>query len=146
MARQTLVLDASVGVKWFSDKGESSLVNALAIREAHSDENILIVVPDFFYYEVANAIVQKKFIPADAVQSVVAAMFALRLRTAPVDADLLVNAVNISRQFNITVYDSCYIAVAQSLNCPLITANPHHQKQDLGCRIIPIDQWGGDLK
>ena len=141
MAQQTLVLDASVGVKWFSDKGEEALRQALAIRDAHISQEALIVVPDLFYYEVANAIVHKKFIPTVAVQSAVTALFALNLRTTPIDGELLANSVNLSRKFNITVYDSCYIAIAQSYNCPLVTANPRHQEQALGCHVIPIEEW-----
>ena len=139
MARQTLVLDASIGVKWFSDKGESSLEKALAIREDHIAMRTRIVVPDLFYYEVSNAIVQKKFIPTGVIQSVVAQMFALRLLTIPMNADLLANSIEISRQFNITVYDSSYIAIARSYNCPLITANPRHQKKSLACPVITLE-------
>lgn len=69
MARQPLVLDASVGVKWFSARDEASLAQALDIRDAHIDGNALIVVPDLFFYEVANAIAQKKSTPSEAVQS-----------------------------------------------------------------------------
>lgn len=141
MARQTLVLDASVGVKWFSPGDETALIQALAIRDAHVSRQTLIIVPDLFYYEVTNAIIHKKFFSADTVHSVVSALFALGLRTAPVDAELLVNAVNVSRQFNITIYDSCYVATARSCNCPLVTANPRHQGQDLGCQVIPIEEW-----
>lgn len=64
MARQSLVLDASVGVKWFSARGESALAKALDIRDAHIDGHAVIMVPDLFFYEVANAIVHKKAIPA----------------------------------------------------------------------------------
>jgi predicted nucleic acid-binding protein len=141
MARQALVLDASIGVKWYSDKGEPSLENALAIRQAHITEKWLIIVPDLFYYEVANALVQKKFIPTEEAQSVAAALLALRLHTVNIDAYLLVSSIEISRQFNITVYDSIYTAIARQNNCPLITANPKHQKQDTGCRVIPLEEW-----
>jgi predicted nucleic acid-binding protein len=141
MARQTLVLDASVGVKWFSDKGEAALRQSLAIRDAHMSQQALIVVPDLFYYEVANAVARKKFIPTDTVQSAVAALFALGLRTAPIDADLLANSVDLSREFSITVYDSCYMSIARQYNCPLVTANPRHQGRDFGCQVIPIEEW-----
>ncbi len=62
MARQTLVLDASVGVKWFSARGEAALDRALAIRDSHIAGHLLILVPDPFYYDVANAIIHKHFI------------------------------------------------------------------------------------
>ena len=146
MARQTLVLDASVGVKWFSAKGEAALQHALAIRDAHIARQTLIMVPDLFYYEVANAIVHKKFIPTEAVQSAVANLFALGLSAVSVDSELLAASVKLSRQSDITVYDACYAALAQKYDCPLVTANPRHQGQDLGCQVIPIEEWQQELQ
>lgn len=141
MARQTLVLDASVGVKWFSDKGETALRQALSIRDAHIAQEAMVVVPDFFHYEVSNAIIHKKSIPTSAAQSAVVALFALGLRTISIDTNILASSVKIARQFNITVYDACYMAVALRFNCPLVTANPRHQEQAFDCQVIPIEQW-----
>ncbi len=143
MARQALVLDASVGVKWFSARGEVSIAQALAIRDSHVAGNISIIVPDLFYYEVANAIIHKQFIPLEAVQSAVASIFDLGMNAIPVDSHLLGNSVTLSRKLGITVYDACYIALAQKAGCPLVTANPRHQKQGLDCEIIPVEKWQG---
>ena len=49
--------------------------------------------------------------------------------------------VTISRGSNITIYDSCYIAVARNYRCPLVTANPRHQMQQPGCEVIPVEDW-----
>lgn len=144
MARPSLVLDASVGVKWFSAKDEASLAQALAIRDAHIDGHALIVVPDLFFYEVANAIAQKKSIPSEAVQSAVANMFALGLTTVSIGSELLDASVTLSRQLNITVYDSIYIATAEKHDYPLVTANPRHQK-GLGCKVIPVEEWRREM-
>ncbi len=141
MARRSLVLDASVGVKWFSARDEASLAQALAIRDAHIDQNVLIIVPNLFFYEVANAIAQKKSIPLEAVKSAAASLFALDINAVSLDSKILDTSVTLSRQLDITVYDSCYIAVALKHNCPLVTANPRHQKHVPGCKIIPIEKW-----
>lgn len=141
MARQSLVLDASVGVKWFSARDEASLAQALAVRDVHIAGDTLIMVPDLFFYEVANAIAQKKSIPLEAVQSAVASMFALGMSAVSMDSEILNASVTLSRELDITVYDSCYIAVALKHNCPLVTANPRHHKQAPGCEVIPIEKW-----
>jgi predicted nucleic acid-binding protein len=141
MARQTLVLDASVGVKWFSDKDEGFISQALDIRESHLSKKLLVAVPDLFYLEVSNAIIQKRHIPVDVVQTAVSAMFSLNFQTIHINSELLTSAVSIARKYSITVYDSCYVAIAKSNNCPLVTANPRHQKPGLGCQVIPIEQW-----
>jgi predicted nucleic acid-binding protein len=141
MARPALVLDASVGVKWFSPKDEAALKKALSLRNAHISQQILVRVPDLFYYEVTNAVTNKKSFSNQMVQSVVSSLFSLNLQTIAVNTELLCAAANISRQFNITIYDSCYIAIAAGHNCPLVTANPRHHKQDMGCQVISIEQW-----
>jgi len=141
MARQALVLDASVGVKWFSAKAEQSLRQALQIRDGHVAGDLQVLVPDLFYYEVANAIVHKKHIPADAVQSAVASLFALGLQTASVETALLETSTGLARKFDITVYDACYVALAKQAECPLVTANPRHQGRQVGCQVIPIEEW-----
>jgi predicted nucleic acid-binding protein len=145
MARLALTLDASVGVKWFSPRAEAALSQALAIRDYHTSKQILVLVPDLFYFEVTNAIVHKPFFSSDMVQSAVSALFSLDLCTISINAEILADAAAISQQFNITIYDSCYLAIARSHNCPLVTANPQHQREGLGCRVIPIEQWKYDF-
>ena len=142
MARQALVLDASVGVKWFSAKGEASLPQALALRDAHIAQEAVIVVPDLFFYEVANAIIHKDFIPLEAAQSAIASMFGLGMNAVAMNSDLLDISAALSRNLEITIYDSCYIALAQKYDCPLVTANPRHQKEIEGCKVIPLEEWG----
>ena len=142
MARPTLVLDASVGVKWFSPRDEQALKQALAIRDAHVSEHILVIVPDLFYYEVTNALVQKKFFSTGAVRSAGSSLFNLGLSTVNLNNTLLDNAIRISRQSAITVYDAIYAAVAIERDAPLVTANPRHQHPELGCRVIPVEEWG----
>jgi predicted nucleic acid-binding protein len=141
MARSALVLDASVAVKWFSPRNETSLDQALAIRDAHISKQLLIVVPDLFYYEVTNALVHKDFFSNEMLHSVASALFALDLYTYNIDSYVLMHAVDTARQKNITIYDACYLAIAASRNCPLVTANPRHQKEGLGCQVIPIEKW-----
>jgi predicted nucleic acid-binding protein len=141
MAQTALVLDASVGVKWFSPKDEAALKQALLIRTAHVSQQILVKVPDLFYYEVTNAVANKKSFSNTMVRSVASLLFSLNLQTINVNSELLCTAAAISREFNITVYDSCYIAVAAGQNCPLVTANPRHQKLDMGCQVINLEEW-----
>jgi len=145
MARQTLALDASVGVKWFSPKDEDALRQSLAIRDAHISEQIMLTVPDLFFYEVTNALVNKKFFSASMLQTAGSALFALGMSIISIDDTLLEESVRLARQSGITVYDACYAAIAIRQKCPLVTANPRHQKRELGCRIIPIEEWKDDI-
>ena len=141
MARQTLVLDASVGVKWFSTKDEGGLNQALAIRDSHTADEIKVMVPDLFFYEVINALVHKKSFSTVVIQSAGSSLFALGMSIVRNDARLLAETIRIARQADITVYDALYAAIAIENKCPLVTANPRHQKPGLGCRVISIEEW-----
>ncbi len=68
MPRTSLILDASVALKWFSATDESDLEQSLAIRNGHLNRDLQILVPDLFYYEVSNALAQKKEIPTEELQ------------------------------------------------------------------------------
>ncbi len=141
MARPALVVDASVGVKWFSAKGEASLAAALSIRDSHVAGETRIIVPDLFLYEVTNAMVHKGHIPAHEVETAVHSLFELALEAIPMDAGLMAESVRLARELGITLYDASYVAVARKYGYPLVTANPRHQMERLDCEVIPIDTW-----
>jgi predicted nucleic acid-binding protein len=141
MAQPALVLDASVGVKWFSEIGESSVPQARAIMKAHAAGEIRLIVPDLFFHEISNTLVHKKSLSLALVEESLTTLFALELSVLTVNEQLLGLAVQLARKVNITEYDASYIAAAIENQCPLVTANPRHQKEGLGCQVIPIEKW-----
>jgi predicted nucleic acid-binding protein len=141
MARQTLVLDASVGVKWFSDIGEAHVPQARAIMRAHAEDDITLVVPDLFFHEVSNALVHKKTISIDLLEESMTTLFDLNLSVVTANEERIRIAVRLARKAGITEYDACYAAAAIELKCPLVTANPRHQGRAMGCQVIYIEQW-----
>ncbi len=124
MHNSGLILDACVAVKWFFDKGEDNLSQALALKKEHVSGNIKIIVPELFYYEVANALRYKKYIPLERVATSLKALFDLSLQSTLVTANTIINSVNLARERDITVYHACYCILAAALKCPLVTANP----------------------
>ena len=141
MARLTLVIDASIAVKWFSSLEEANVSQAVDILERSVKGEIALLVPALIYYEVSNVLVHKKVLSNEKVQLSIASLFSLGMQTIHADADLMVMSARLARQFGITVYDACYATLAQKYNCPLVTANPRHQGQTLGCQVIPIEEW-----
>ncbi len=99
------------------------------------------MVPDLLYYEVANALVHKKELSTERVQSCLDNLFALSMQTIAISDELMLSSIRLAREFPITMYDACYPALAQIHNYPLVTANPRHQSYPLGCEVIPIKQW-----
>jgi len=141
MARRSLVVDASVAVKWFSAVGEAGVPQAVDILERQIKGEIGVLVPDLLCYEVANALVYKKAISIDKLQLAVENLFSLGLQTVSMDRELMMRCVSLAREFNISVYDACYVAVAQISESPLVTANPRHQNQALGCQVVLLEEW-----
>jgi len=143
MAQRSLVIDASIVVKWFSAEGEDNVARALEIMDGHVDGELLLTAPDLLYYEVANALVHKKALTDEEVRLALRDTFALGLQTSVVDVDLMTLSIEMARKAAITVYDACYAALAHQRKCPLVTANPRHQAQVLNCEVIPLENWRG---
>jgi len=145
MAQRSLVIDASIVVKWFSASGEESVPQAVDILERHVGGGLKIVVPDLLYYEVANALVHKKSLTEDKISLALKSLFDLDLETVAISAALMVLSIELARKSGITVYDACYAAIAKDTGTPLVTANPRHQNNALSCEVIPIEKWRSDI-
>jgi predicted nucleic acid-binding protein len=141
MARQTLVLDASVAVKWFCAGGEACVPQARAMLAAYARGDLGIIVPDLFFHEISNALAHKKAITREMLDEAVSVLFDLGLSVAAVNREMLSMAVNVARKAGMTEYDACYAAVAIQNRCPLVTANPRHQAKAMGCKVIPLEEW-----
>lgn len=121
---QAYVVDASVGIKLF-------LVEPLAEAAEHLFDQLAVsppvslYVPDLFYVECANILwkyVRRFGYPAENARQDVADLKALNMQVAAT-ADVLEAAFNLALQFEITAYDASYVALAQQLGLPLITAD-----------------------
>lgn len=141
MAPVTLVLDASVIVKWFSTADEANLKIALAIRDAHIDGRYSVIVPDILYHEVANALVHKAKLGTDYLMRSMNNLFDLNMLMFPVSAERLRSSVQLAKATGTTEYDAFYAIAAIDSHCPLVTANPKHQSRIPGCQVIPLEQW-----
>lgn len=141
MARQTLVVDASVGVKWFSAVSEAYVAQARALLLGHSREELHLLVPELFFHEVANVLVHKATISEERLLWAMTRLSSLNLELFPVNGERLLAAVQLARKATITEYDAYYVVTARENGCPLVTANPRHQGKALDCEVIPLDKW-----
>lgn len=141
MARPTLVVDASVGVKWFSAVGETHVPQARAILLDCVAGKLNLVVPELFFHEVGNALVHKATISDEQLAEAMTTLCDLDLALYSTNGERLRAATQLARKAGITEYDAYYAVAAIENGCPLVTANPRHQRPDLGCRVIPIEEW-----
>lgn len=116
-----VILDSSVIIKWFSDEEDSD--KARVIRNNHVQGRLDIIAPDLLLYEIANALRYNNAVNEKDIQDAVDSIFKLDLSIIIPTREVLHNAISIAKKHNTTVYDAHYLAIAQFLNIPLITAD-----------------------
>lgn len=117
------VLDTSVVVKWFSEADESDLEKALKLRADHIAEHCLLIVPDLLLYELANALRYNEKVQPDEVRQAVESIADLAIDINLYDIDVLSSALTLAFRYQIMVYDAYFLALAEAIECPLITAD-----------------------
>ena len=121
MAKETLVLDASVIVKWFCDERQSDIANKL--RDDFFSDIYGIIVPDFLFYEVINAVKFSNVFSNKEKISVVHDLYLIGIDFEYPDKEIMESALNIAMDYNATIYDSVYLAIARKHRCKYITAD-----------------------
>ncbi len=117
------VVDASVLVKWFLHQQEEDRDRALALRDLHISGRSTIYIPHLALLEILNAI---RFSPKAKEEDSALALEALQdlhFETKPLEFDLLRKANAIAWAYKVTIYDALYVALAEQVGYPLITAD-----------------------
>lgn len=138
-----VVVDASVAAKWLIPEDGSDAAQALLAREA------VLIAPALLLVEVASVLWKSsrsgRIAPgaADAALAVLPGYFAELVA----DGDLIQGALHLASALDHPVYDCLYIALAQSRDCPLVTADarlvsrlvksPHRD------RVMSLADWRG---
>lgn len=117
----TYVLDTSVVVKWFSKKDEGDLEKADWLREEYLQEKLQFLFPDLLLYELNNVLRYKPDFDAEKIKKSVATIELMEIPHEPYRHQI--GAVELAIQYDITVYDSYFIALAQEDGFKLITAD-----------------------
>jgi predicted nucleic acid-binding protein len=123
---KTFVLDASVAAKW----ALPAIIEPLADRadrflRAYRDGSIKVIVPDLFWLEIGS------FLWKAAKRGVITSALAGRALQAMLNRDfptlqsrvVMPEAFKIASDFDRTIYDSTYIAMAVATGTELITAD-----------------------
>lgn len=133
---QGYVVDASVLTKWFVEHDESDRERALALKEFHVSGRSTIYATELAFLEVLNAIRSGSRATEEHGARAIAGLEGLHLKVADTDFQLLRKANAIAWAYKITIYDALYVALAEQLGYPLITADEVMLKKLKGHSIV----------
>lgn len=148
----TLVVDASVALKWILDEPDSPRAQTLAEGEEE------LLVPDFLLGEATNICwlqVRKGKWSANEAREGLALLRALVPPTSTGDLDLHDVALDIGLAANHSTYDTLYVAFALAMGArgvvvadgPFVADMKRHPDPALAAMLIPLAEWacGGGL-
>ena len=138
MARRVeVVVDSSVAVKWFSDEERSE--EAMKLLDGHVQGSQTLWASLMLHYEVANALRYKPDYDLEKLNRATRSLLGLRLRTPPLETELILRAGEIAFDGGISIYDSVPVAIAESLNTICITADKATQYRKLKPKGYPVE-------
>jgi predicted nucleic acid-binding protein len=121
------ILDASVIIKWFVIEEDSD--KAIFLRNEFIQGKSQIAVPDLVLYEITNALSYNKNISIDKINMALEAIFDIELNIVTPTLSELKTAIFISKEFEVSIYDSTYLALASILDFQFITADEKFYKK-----------------
>jgi predicted nucleic acid-binding protein len=138
------VVDASVGIKLFLVEPLADRADAL-FSALTDTPPARLYVPDLFYIECTNILwkyVRRFEYSPEAAQQDLADLVRLPLHSASTAA-LVEAALALALEHGTTAYDAAYVALAQKLSVPLVTADEAlvRRLEDTGLDV----RWLGDL-
>ena len=115
------IVDASVAIKWFNlEEGTQA---ALRLREEHIEETTILCAPNLILYELTNALRYNPSFNKEKVTQAISSLIDLQIDFISPSKDLLDQSIKDAYLYDITVYDSNYLALAELMGIILYTSD-----------------------
>ena len=121
MEGKRIVVDASVIAKWFLEEEYSE--HALKLRNDYIEGHITIVVPSLLEYEVLNALKYSGMYSREELEKIGVSLNKYGFETYNLQGRFKGEAVRVSSEADVTIYDASYVALARTLKTKLYTAD-----------------------
>ena len=133
MTDRQVIIDASVAVKWFTVIDEANIEEAFALLAGHRTRQIELAAPSHMRLEVLNALRRRQADETDLL-SAARSLDLAELSWHEVDHALTRHAISIATTYHLTIYDAVFAALANGLDCELITAD-HALAASGACKV-----------
>lgn len=123
MNSANLIIDTSVIIKWLLPD-EDDLI-ALQIKQDFDENKLTIIIPHLTYYEIGNVLktaIKRERISEYSAKKLYNAFIDLKF-TVYATKKIFTLALSKSIDFDISVYDASYIALAEYLQIPFLTTD-----------------------
>jgi predicted nucleic acid-binding protein len=123
MSKDNIIIDASVIIKWLLPDEEDPV--AMNIKNDFAAKEMTISIPYLTYYEVGNVLkiaVKRDRITKDIAEKLYQAFVNLDF-VVYATRDLSMLTISKTLEYDISFYDASYIALAEYLNIPFLTAD-----------------------
>jgi len=128
-----LVVDSSVAVKWIVRDDESDVDAALGLLNRHRAGELTLCAPAHMRVEFLDALWSFR-LDADALLRAEDVLTRLHLDWYPADTFLARSAIPLAVTYRLTVYDALFAALANQLDCELVTAD-HALAASGACKV-----------
>lgn len=130
---EKIVVDTSVAIKWFVSEPKSK--EAIGVFNQHNKKKIKIVVPDIIRLELINGLFYSYHFKSYQLKEVLTSLKSANLDLVSIDKIDLNSVTDLMEEYNIASYDGLFIALAQKLDCPLVTNDKRHHLERMYRKI-----------
>lgn len=117
------VVDSSVSHKWLCQHGEHCFEQAFEVLWSHRLGELTLVAPAILHIELTNSLRYSKYLTEDDTLGLIDALDELDIELIESTPQRLAAAARFSYRHHISIYDALFLALAEELRCPLITAD-----------------------
>ncbi|MDW7977944.1 MAG: type II toxin-antitoxin system VapC family toxin [Candidatus Caldarchaeum sp.] len=136
---KTVVVDASVAVKWFNQEQHST--NAVKLLHDYARRRVDLTAPYLIVYEVCNALRYNPEFGETDVAEALRFLAGLQMRFRLLDGDYARRAVSLAYSLGLTFYDAVYVALAEAEEAELYTADEKILTKALSTNVKHIKEY-----
>jgi predicted nucleic acid-binding protein len=117
-----VVVDSCVAYKWFYRENEHGLAQADELLQAHLDRQVVLVGPTTLPVELSNTLRYAR-LSEEEVLHTIELIEAAKVELFPTTTRRLQHATVLALAHSLCIYDALFLALAEELDCPLVTAD-----------------------